>query len=80
MPGKQSPDNCGCPVLAFQKLISGKYKVRILWDLQGGPLRYSEIRRGLLRGAVGLSRGSAQGRVSLDARGSKLRADRCGHS
>jgi DNA-binding HxlR family transcriptional regulator len=53
MPSKQSPDNCGCPVLAFQKLISGKYKVRILWDLQGGPLRYSEIRRGLLRGAVG---------------------------
>jgi len=53
MPSKQSPDNCGCPVLAFQKLISGKYKVRILWDLQDGPLRYSEIRRGLLRGAVG---------------------------
>jgi DNA-binding HxlR family transcriptional regulator len=53
MSNKQSPDNCGCPVLAFQKLISGKYKVRILWDLQGGPLRYSEIRRGLLRGATG---------------------------
>jgi DNA-binding HxlR family transcriptional regulator len=53
MSNKQSPDNCGCPVLAFQKLISGKYKVRILWDLQGGPLRYSEIRRGLLRGAAG---------------------------
>jgi DNA-binding HxlR family transcriptional regulator len=53
MTSKHSPDNCGCPVLAFQKLISGKYKVRILWDLQGGPLRYSEIRRGLLRGAVG---------------------------
>jgi DNA-binding HxlR family transcriptional regulator len=53
MSSKQSPDNCGCPVLAFQKLISGKYKVRILWDLQGGPLRYSEIRRGLLRGAAG---------------------------
>jgi len=53
MSNKQSPGNCGCPVLAFQKLISGKYKVRILWDLQEGPLRYSEIRRGLLRGAVG---------------------------
>ena len=39
-----------CPVAAFQKLISGKYKLRILWDLQDKPLRYSEIRSGLLRG------------------------------
>jgi DNA-binding HxlR family transcriptional regulator len=39
-----------CPVAAFQKLISGKYKLRILWDLQDRPLRYSEIRSGLLRG------------------------------
>jgi DNA-binding HxlR family transcriptional regulator len=41
---------CGCPVMAFQKLINGKYKIRILWDLKDGPLRYSEVRRGLLRG------------------------------
>ena len=40
-----------CPVAGFQKLISGKYKLRILWDLQDKPLRYSEIRSGLLRGA-----------------------------
>jgi DNA-binding HxlR family transcriptional regulator len=40
-----------CPVAAFQKLISGKYKLRILWDLQDRPLRYSELRSGLLRGA-----------------------------
>jgi DNA-binding HxlR family transcriptional regulator len=39
-----------CPVAAFQKLISGKYKIRILWDLRDGPLRYGEIRNGLLRG------------------------------
>ena len=44
---------CGCPVAAFQKMISGKYKLRIVWDLQDGPLRYSEIRTGLLRGADG---------------------------
>ena len=44
---------CGCPVAAFQKMISGKYKLRIVWDLQGGPLRYSEIRSGLLRGSDG---------------------------
>jgi DNA-binding HxlR family transcriptional regulator len=39
-----------CPVAAFQRLISGKYKLRILWDLQAKPLRYGEIRSGLLRG------------------------------
>jgi len=42
-----------CPVAAFQKIISGKYKLRILWDLQDGPRRYGEIRSGLLRGAEG---------------------------
>lgn len=45
--------SCGCPVAAFQKMISGKYKLRIVWDLKDGPLRYSEIRSGLLRGAPG---------------------------
>jgi len=42
-----------CPVAAFQKMISGKYKLRILWDLKNGPRRYGEIRSGLLRGAPG---------------------------
>jgi DNA-binding HxlR family transcriptional regulator len=42
-----------CPVAAFQKLISGKYKLRILWDLQDGPRRYGELRGSLLRGAEG---------------------------
>ena len=44
-----------CPVAAFHKLISGKHKIRILWDLRDGPLRYSEIKKGLLRGAEGTS-------------------------
>jgi DNA-binding HxlR family transcriptional regulator len=44
---------CACPVAAFQKMISGKYKLRILWDLKDAPLRYGEIRSGLLRGADG---------------------------
>jgi len=44
---------CGCPVAAFQKMISGKYKLRIVWDLKDGPRRYGEIRTGLLRGASG---------------------------
>jgi len=34
-------------------MISGKYKLRILWDLQDESLRYGEIRSGLLRGADG---------------------------
>jgi DNA-binding HxlR family transcriptional regulator len=42
-----------CPVAAFQKLISGKYKLRIMWDLKDGPRRYGEIRSGLLRGLSG---------------------------
>jgi DNA-binding HxlR family transcriptional regulator len=36
-------------------MISGKYKLRIIWDLRDGPLRYGEIRTGLLRGASGSS-------------------------
>lgn len=42
-----------CPVASFQRMIAGKYKLRILWDLRDGPRRYSEIRSGLLRGAAG---------------------------
>ena len=53
MSDKELIADCGCPIMAFQKVISGKYKVRILWDLKGGPLRYSEVKRGLLRGTVG---------------------------
>lgn len=52
----KSASACGCPVAAFQKMISGKYKLRIVWDLQDGARRYGEIRTGLLRG----QRGSAE--------------------
>ena len=41
-------------MLAFQKMVSGKYKIRILWDLKDGARRYGEIRSGLLRGGDGL--------------------------
>src|SRR5258705_13846654 len=51
----KSAPNCGCPVAAFQKMISGKYKLRIVWDLKDGPRRYGEIRTGLLRGLDGSS-------------------------
>jgi DNA-binding HxlR family transcriptional regulator len=46
---------CLCPVAAFQKMVSGKYKLRIVWDLKDGPKRYGEIRTGLLRGSDGTS-------------------------
>jgi DNA-binding HxlR family transcriptional regulator len=42
-----------CPVYGFQKIINGKYKIRIIWDLQHGPRRYGEIRHGLLTGSAG---------------------------
>jgi DNA-binding HxlR family transcriptional regulator len=41
-----------CPVAGFQQIINGKYKLRILWDLQDGPKRYGEIRKGL-SGTIG---------------------------
>ena len=53
MAKQTSATACGCPVAAFQKMISGKYKLRIVWDLKDGPRRYGEIRTGLLRGADG---------------------------
>ena len=43
----------GCPVDGFQQIMSGKYKLRIIWDLQNGPRRYGELKKGLLRGASG---------------------------
>jgi DNA-binding HxlR family transcriptional regulator len=55
MANAKSAQGCECPVAAFQKMISGKYKLRIIWDLQGGPRRYGEIRSGLLIGASGSS-------------------------
>jgi DNA-binding HxlR family transcriptional regulator len=53
MSTRKAAKTCGCPVGAFQRMINGKYKIRILWDLRDGPLRYGEIRSGLLRGAEG---------------------------
>lgn len=33
-------------------MVSGKYKLKILWGLQNGWRRYSEIKKGLLTGSV----------------------------
>jgi len=40
-----------CPASRFQQMVSGKYKLRILWGLQDGWRRYSEIKKGLLTGS-----------------------------
>lgn len=37
-----------CPVVRFNALTGGKYKLRILWELQGAARRYSEIQRALV--------------------------------
>src|SRR5262245_41062909 len=42
-----------CPASKFQQMVSGKYKLRILWGLQDGWKRYSEIKKGLLTSSVG---------------------------
>jgi DNA-binding HxlR family transcriptional regulator len=33
-------------------MVNGKYRLRILWGLQNGWRRYSEIKKGLLTGRV----------------------------
>lgn len=42
-----------CPANKFQQMVSGKYKLRILWGLKGGWKRYAGIKRGLLTGSIG---------------------------
>ena len=36
-----------CPMTLFHKLVSGKWKILILWYLSDGSLRFSEIKRKL---------------------------------
>lgn len=37
-----------CPLIAFDQILGGKYKLRTLWVLIGGTRRYGEIRRSLV--------------------------------
>src|SRR5215510_13734483 len=53
MPDSQPVRRTNCPITQFQRMISGKYKLRILWDLRDGPLRYGQLKKGLLRGLPG---------------------------
>lgn len=40
-------DHHGCPVQATINVLSGKWKVQILWHLSFGRLRFAELRRKL---------------------------------
>jgi len=40
-------DNHGCPVQATVNVLSGKWKVQILWHLSFGDLRFAQLRKKL---------------------------------
>lgn len=40
-------DHHGCPVQATINVLSGKWKVQILWHLSFGPRRFAELRKKL---------------------------------
>jgi len=40
-------DHHGCPVQASINVLSGKWKVQILWHLSFGPKRFADLRRKL---------------------------------
>lgn len=42
-----------CPLIAFDQIVGGKYKLRILWVLSKGPKRYGEIQRSLVLACQG---------------------------
>ncbi len=42
-----------CPLIAFDQIVGGKYKLRILWLLSKGQTRYGEIQRSLVLACQG---------------------------
>jgi DNA-binding HxlR family transcriptional regulator len=40
-------DHHGCPVQATVNVLSGKWKVQILWRLSFGPMRFAALRRAM---------------------------------
>jgi DNA-binding HxlR family transcriptional regulator len=37
-----------CPLIAFDRIVGGRYKLRTLWTLIAGTRRYGEIRQSLV--------------------------------
>ena len=42
-----------CPLNAFHLAVGGKYKMRIVWELQEGPKRFGELSRSAVVTAMG---------------------------
>lgn len=42
-----------CPIVRFNSLVGGRYKLRVLWELRDGARRYSEIQRALVEASGG---------------------------
>ena len=42
-----------CPAVGFQRIVGGKYKLRVLWAVSQRPRRYTEIHASLLKGSLG---------------------------
>lgn len=42
-----------CPLIAFDRIVGGKYKLRILWQLERGIHRYGQLRASLMKGSLG---------------------------
>lgn len=42
-----------CPLIAFDQIAGGKYKLRILWELLRSSRRYGELRRSVVTACQG---------------------------
>ena len=42
-----------CPLIAFDQIAGGKYKLRILWELLHGSRRYGQLRRSVVTACQG---------------------------
>lgn len=47
-PQTQDDDDGECPVVAAARVISGKWTLLVLRDLDGGPKRFTELERSLV--------------------------------
>jgi DNA-binding HxlR family transcriptional regulator len=67
-----------CPLIAFDQIVGGRYKLRILWVLAKGPTRYGAIRKSLVvacQGKAVTPRVLSRELKDLQARGLILRKE-----
>ena len=53
MPTGQPGGLRACPLIAFDQIAGGKYKLRIMWELLHGPRRYGQLRRSMVTACQG---------------------------